>query len=136
VVAADAGAMQFECGRATVLRAERAALQSRKGSADRRESYGSARWARTGSMARQEEASCSAITRRATDHAEARRVSALWRVSSCDSRDHEGRRTKLDLIGSKPLEDYHLPTTLGAEPKIACTIGSRSLLLDLWFAWC
>ena len=51
-LAADANPMQFECSRAAVLRAERATPQSRKGSADRAEVYGSARLTRTESMAR------------------------------------------------------------------------------------
>jgi hypothetical protein len=42
VVAADAGAMQFEYGRATVFGAERVAWQSRKCNKDRAESYGKA----------------------------------------------------------------------------------------------
>jgi hypothetical protein len=62
---------------------------------------------------KREEEICSAARRRTTNGAEARRVSELWRVASCGSGDHEGRRTKLDFSSGKPFDDLHWSTAFG-----------------------
>ena len=79
-----------------------------------------ARRPQTESVEKREEEICSAARRRTTNRAEARRVSELWRVVSCGSGDHEGRRTELDFSSRKPFDDQHWSTAFGAEPKLTC----------------
>ena len=86
-----------------------------------------------GSVEKRKEEIGSAARRRGTERDEARKVFVLWTALSCGSRDQDRWRTELDLGSSKSFEDYHRPTTLGAEPKRARVIGSGCFWFGLRF---
>src|SRR5256885_17210952 len=65
---------------------------------------------------RRDDTVCGTARRRKSERADARKGFVLERVVSCATSDESGRRTKLDLRRSKPIEDHHRCTTLGASP--------------------
>src|SRR5260370_8126930 len=111
---------------------EREGRASRCAEAVRRSAKDSTTWAGAGRRARQpqtetaekrEEEICSAARRRTTNRAEARSVSELWRVVSCGSGDHEGRRTELDFSSRKPFDAHHWSPAFSAAPNLTCLMG-------------
>src|SRR5260370_5800193 len=112
--------MQIQWGEGGASRCVEAVRRSAKDSTAWAGAGRRAKRPQTESVEKREEEIGSAARRRTTHRAEARGVSELWRVVSCGSRDHEGRRTKLDFSSRKPFDDQHWSTTLGAEPKLTC----------------
>ena len=64
----------------------------------------------------------SGARRKGVQRGKARKVYGLRRAVSC-GRNQGWGRTELDLGSRKSLDDYHWPTTLGAEPKRARFMG-------------
>jgi len=93
-VAADAGPMHIQSREGTVSRCSEAVRGSAEGNTACPGAGRSANRSQTESVEKREEEICLVTRRRTADRAEARRVFAVWKVVSCGSRDHEGRRTK------------------------------------------
>ena len=120
--AADAGAMHIECSGGVVSRCAGAV---RRGTEDNTTRPGASRRANLWLVETVENRGkeiFSAARRKGVQRGKAREVYGLRRAVSC-GRNQDWRRTELDLGSSKSLDDYHWPTTLGAEPKRARFMG-------------
>jgi hypothetical protein len=122
-VAADAGPMQIQWREGVVLRCAGAVRPSTAADTGSGKSDVGARlWRREG-LRKRIDAVCRTGRQREAERVDARKGFVLWRVVSCGSSDEGRRRTKLDLGSSKPFDDRHRSTALGAESKIVCLIG-------------
>ena len=112
--------MQIQLREGAVYRCAGALRQSTAASAEGKKRDVSVKGRRS---RRRDDTVCGTARRRKSERADARKGFVLERVLSCGSSDQGGRRTELDLGSSKPFDDHHRCTTLGAESKIVGVIG-------------
>ena len=115
--------MQIQSREGAVSGCAGAVRQSTAAGTGRGESDVGAKLPRRKGSRKQQDAFCRTARHRETERADARKGFVLERVLSCGSSDQGGRRTELDLGSSKPFDDHHRCTTLGAESKIVGVIG-------------
>ena len=127
-VAADAGPMQIQLWEEWVWRWTGDVQQSTAPNWGRRRVAEKSDMPQKGDLGKREKGIGWARRHKGRQRAEARKGFVMSMVVSCGDGIRGRWRTKLDLSSSKSFDDQHLPTTLGARPKITRTGGGDLLL--------